>query len=138
MRTLEDIRAFLKDDQFAQEGCGITIDSIGDGTAECSMPLQKRHMNANHVAQGGAVFTLADFCFAAASNAHEEWVTVSQNADIHFLRPGTGNCLYAKATRISQGRTTCLYRVDVTDEKGGLVAMVTLTGFHLPPKRKQP
>lgn len=137
MRTLEEIRTFLKDDQFAQEGCGITINSIGDGTAECSMPLQQRHLNANHVAQGGAIFTLADFCFAAASNAHEERVTVSQNADIHFLRPGTGNCLYAKATRISQGRTTCLYRVDVTDEKGGLVAMVTLTGFHLPPK-KQP
>ena len=138
MRTLEEIRAFLQEDHFALEGCGITIDSIGDGTAECTMPLQKRHLNANHVAQGGAIFTLADFCFAAASNAHEERVTVSQNADIHFLRPGTGSCLHAKATRIAQGRSTCLYCVDVTDEKGGLVALVTLNGFHLPPKKNQP
>jgi len=130
MRTLEDIRVFLKDDHFAFDLCGISIDAIGDGTAECSMKLEQKHLNANGVAQGGAIFTLADICFTVAANATEP-MTVSHSADIHYLRPGTGSCLYAEAHRINDSRTTALYRVDVCDERGKLVAYATITGFHI-------
>ena len=99
MRTLEEVRQFLSGDAFAFEVCGTTVDETGDGTAKCSMPLRPGHMNSNGVAQGGAIFTLADICFAAAANTGET-LTVAQNADIHYLRPGTGSCLYAEAQRV--------------------------------------
>jgi len=130
MRTLEDIRVFLKDDHFAFDLCGISIDAIGDGTAECSMKLEQKHLNANGVAQGGAIFTLADICFTVAANS-AEGMMVSHSADIHYLRPGTGSCLYASASRINEGRTTGLYRVDVTDQNGKLVAYAAITGFRV-------
>jgi len=130
MRTLEDIRAFLREDHFAFDLCGISIDEIGDGTAKCSMRLEEKHLNANHVAQGGAVFTLADICFTVAANSGEGMV-VSRSADIHYLRPGSGECLYASAERISEGRTAGLYRVDVTDTRGKLVAYAVITGFRV-------
>lgn len=130
MRTLEEIKAFLAKDAFAFDTCGISIDEIGDGTAKCSMPIQPLHLNANGVAQGGAIFTLADICFTVAANATEP-MTVSHSADIHYLRPGTGSCLYAEAQRINDSRTTALYRVDVCDERGKLVAYATITGFHI-------
>ncbi len=130
MRTLEEIRAFLKDDRFAFDMCGICIDAIGDGTAECSMPLTANHLNANGVAQGGAIFTLADICFTVAANATEP-MTVSHSADIHYLRPGSGSCLYATAQRINDSRSTALYRVDVMNDQHKLVAYATITGFHV-------
>ena len=133
MRTLEEIKAFLAKDAFAFDTCGISIDAIGDGTAQCSMPLEARHLNANGVAQGGAIFTLADICFTVAANANEP-MTVSHSAEIHNLRPGTGSCLYAEASRISEGRTTALFRVEVYDDRRRLVAYATVTGFHVQPR----
>lgn len=129
MRTLEEIRAFFSDDTFALEQCGITIDAVDETSARCSMPITEKHLNANHVAQGGAIFTLCDLCFAAAANAGGV-TTVSQGAQIHYLRPGTGDRLYAEAVCVSSGRSTCLYRVDVHDGKGKLVAFATVNGFR--------
>ena len=133
MRTLEEIRKFLKEDHFAFDMCGITIDAVGDGTSRCSMKVDKRHLNANGVVQGGAIFTLADICFTVAANS-AEGVMVSQNADIHYLRPGTGNCLYAEAERVHEGRTTGLFRVNVYDDQKRLVAYASVTGFRVQPR----
>ena len=130
MLTLEEVRQFFAEDSFALETCGITIDAVGDGTAECSMKLEAKHLNANHVAQGGAIFTLADICFTAAANSGDG-MTVSRSSDIHYLRPGTGSCLYAQAQCISAGRTASLYRVDVYDDRRKLVAYATFTGFRV-------
>jgi len=85
------------------------------------------------LAQGGAIFTLADICFTVAANANEP-MTVSHSAEIHYLRPGTGSCLYAEASRISEGRTTALFRVEVYDDRRRLVAYATVTGFHVQPR----
>ena len=129
MRTLEESRSFFAGDIFALEQCGITIDAVDETSAHCSMPITDKHMNANHVAQGGAIFTLCDLCFAVAANAGGV-LTVSQSAQIHYLRPGTGERLYAEAACISEGRSTCLYRVDVKDDQGRLVAFATVNGFR--------
>ena len=133
MRTLEEIRGFLKEDHFAFDLCGITIDAVGDGTARCSMKLEEKHLNANGVAQGGAIFTLADICFTVAANS-AGGVMVSQSADIHYLRPGTGSWLYAEAERVHEGRMTGLFRVNVYDEQKRLVAYASVTGFRVQPR----
>lgn len=135
MRTLEELRTFFASDRFAMELCGITIDAVEADGARLSMPLTPAHMNAGGVAQGGAVYTLMDTAFAVASNL-EEGLTVSQSATIHYLRPGTGERLYARAALLSAGRTTCLYRVEVTNERGDLVAYGTESGFRKTPSVK--
>lgn len=127
--TLEEARAFFAGDRFAMEQCGITIDALEGDTARLSMPLTPLHMNAAGVAQGGAIYTLCDTAFAVAANA-DGMLTVSQSSDMHFLRPGTGERLYATASRISAGRSTCLYQVDVTDAQGARVALCMATGFR--------
>jgi len=130
MRTLEEIREFLREDHFAFDLCGITIEDVGDGTARCSMKLEEKHLNANSVVQGGAIFTLADICFTVAANS-AEGIMVSQSAEIHYLRPGTGACLHAQAERLHEGRSTGLYRVDVCDDQGRRVAYACVTGFRV-------
>lgn len=131
MGALEESRAFFSGDRFAMEACGISIDVAEDGMAQCSMPITPMHMNANGFAQGGAIYTLCDTTFAVAANSSEVMV-VSQGANISYLRPATGERLYATAQRISEGRTSCLYKVEVMDVNGKMVAYSTIQGFRKP------
>ena len=131
MTTLEEVKARFSDDKFAQY-TGIEITEAERGRAVCILTLRPEHMNANNVPMGGAIFTLADFCFAVAANtALESGHTVSQHVSITYLSPAKGSRLIAEASCIKAGRRTCLYEVHVTDEMGTQVAHVTVNGFTL-------
>lgn len=129
MSALEEIRNRFKNDHFATDTTGIVIDSAEPGKAVCSMNLEERHMNENNVPMGGAVFTLADFTCAIASNGYSERKTVSQNVSITFLSPAKGKRLIAEASCLREGRTTALYMADVRDELGNYVAHAVLNGY---------
>ena len=128
IENIERVREVFKNDRFATEN-GIVIDEIGTKSAVCSLVLTSKHRNAMGAVMGGVYFTLADFTFAVASN-HEEMNTVSLRADISFLGSAKGEKIIAKATCIKDGKTTAYYQIDVTDEQGTLVAVVTTTGYH--------
>ena len=129
MSTLEEIRNRFKKDRFATEAAGIVIDHAEPGKAVCSLTLEEKHMNENNVPMGGAVFTLADFTCAIASNGYSEKKTVSQQVSITFLAPAKGSRLIAEASCLREGRTTAFYAVDVKDELGKYVAHATMNGY---------
>ena len=79
---------------------------------------------------GGAIFTLADYAFAALCN-NDHQLTVALNVNISFLSAPKGNVLYARATRIKSGRTTGVYNVEVSDNTGRQVALFVGTGYRL-------
>ena len=62
--TLEETRAFFKDDVYATQVTGIVIDACGPNYAKCSLALESKHRNAAGQVMGGVLFTLADFAFA--------------------------------------------------------------------------
>lgn len=124
---IEKVREFFGNDRFAVTN-GAVIDEIGDKSAVVSMAIESRHRNALGIVMGGAVFTLADFAFAVASN-HEKAGTVSLNANITFLKASQSNKLIARAECIRDGRTTCYYRVTVKDDTGVLISEVTINGY---------
>ena len=66
--TMEEMEAFFNGDQFATKaaGCRIVEGWKGHGVAE--MELADIHKNAQGNIMGGAIFTLADFALALASN----------------------------------------------------------------------
>jgi acyl-CoA thioesterase len=127
---LAQLRAFFERDAFATEVCGIQIDEITPTGARLSMPITPRHLNSNGTVQGGAIFTLCDTAFSAAANAGDR-LTVSRSADITYIKPGKGSCLYAEAEQLARGGSTCLYRVEVYDSEHALVAHMTGNGFFL-------
>ena len=128
-RTLEEVRTIFADDRFATEN-GAVIDGIGERSATCSLVLTPSHRNAMGAVMGGTYFMLADFAFAVAAN-WEKMGCVSLRSDISFLGTPKGKKLIARAVCIKDGRTTALYRVDVTDELGTLTAAVTTTGYYV-------
>ena len=128
-KTLEEVRKIFADDRFATEN-GAVIDEIGDHSAVCSLLITPSHRNAMGAVMGGTYFMLADFAFAVAAN-WERMGCVSLRSDISFLGAARGSKLTAKAVCVKDGRTTALYRVDVTDELGTLTATVTTTGYYV-------
>lgn len=126
MTKLEEAQAFFAGDRFATEN-GAVIDEIGEHYAICSMELTPHHLNAAGRVMGGAVFMLADFAFAVASNfGHPADVTTT--SQITFLRPSQGKMLYAKSQELRRGRTAVYYETSVTDDTGALIARVTASG----------
>ena len=127
MKTLEEVRAFFQNDRFATEN-GMIIEEIGENYAKCSLTIAPRHKNAVGGVMGGVYFTLADFCYAVASN-HQEPKWVSLNSTISFLGRPKGKRLIATASCVKNGRLTNLYTITITDELGNLVVTTSITGF---------
>lgn len=65
--TLKKVQERFKNDRFATDN-GAVIEEVGEGYARCVMSLDEHHYNAVGSVMGGAVFTVADFAFAVASN----------------------------------------------------------------------
>lgn len=128
MKTIEEVRKVFEKDRFATEN-GMIIEEIGERYAKCSVKLGERHQNAVGSVMGGVPFTLADFAFAVATNWEKPGI-VSLSSNITFLSKAKGDVLIAEAHCIKDGRSTNYYKVDVTDNLGTLVAVVTITGFN--------
>ena len=126
--TIEEIKEKLnRDDRFCRYN-EMRIDVIRPSYAEAVMEITENKLNGLGIAQGGAIFTLADLAFAGASNA-AGFRTVAFTSNISFIRPGTGRRLRAVATEVSRGRRTGVYSVQVFNDDGKVVAHGTTTGF---------
>jgi acyl-CoA thioesterase len=118
MKTLKE---FLRGDRFVQH-CGIELVSFEPGHAVTQMLVQPWHFNAVGIVQGGAIFTLADYAFAVASNAHGT-VAVGVNASITYMKAATAGMLTAEARELALNRKLASYTVNVTNEAGDLIAV---------------
>ena len=130
MTDLEEAKEFFGEDYYATKVTGIEITEVEDHYARCSLELTRNHKNAYGGVMGGAIFTLADYTFAVASNFRQPQ-TVSVTSQISFIGRAKGSRLVAESRLIKDGRTTCLYGIDVSDELGTKVAFVTISGMKL-------
>jgi acyl-CoA thioesterase len=118
---MEHIKTFFKKDKFAQF-CGIELLEVAPGWARGRMEIKGHHLNGMGSVHGGAIFTLADFIFAAAANSHEI-VSVAINANVTYVKAvGTGT-LYAEAQENSVNPKISSYTVRVTDENQEPIAV---------------
>ncbi len=127
LTTIEEVREFFTKDRFATEN-GAVVEEIGDRYARCSIMIEPKHLNAMGTVMGGVSFTLADFTFAVASNWQKPG-TVSLASNITFYGVAKGKKLIGTAKCIKDGRSTCYYTVDISDDLGTMVAAVTFNGF---------
>ncbi|MGE5293409.1 MAG: PaaI family thioesterase [Solirubrobacterales bacterium] len=117
---MQAIWDFFKKDRFAAHS-GIELLEIVEGRAKAKMPIQDCHRNGVGTVHGGAIFTLADLVFAAASNSYGT-VAVAINAGIWFVKAARDGALYAEAREVSQNPKLAVYAIEVTDDAGDLIA----------------
>lgn len=132
----EVLTALFDRDRFAN-GNGMRVVEVRLGYARAEMTVESRHLNAVGILQGGALFTLADLAFAAASNSHGV-VAVGCQADITYFKAVEAGKITAIADEVSRTRklSTCLVHIyDEHDEPLALfkgIAYIKGTPLPLP------
>lgn len=124
----QDIIKFFERDRFARF-VGIELIKVEPGYAVTKLELSEKHLNGLDVIQGGVIFTLADFAFAAATNSNG-LATVGINASINYFKSPKGKVISAHAREISSGKKICGCDVEVFDEDGTLIAKFSGTGYR--------
>jgi len=126
---MENIKFFFSgSDQFAKHS-GIELLEVATGYAKARMMIMDYHLNGVKIVHGGAIFTLADFAFAAASNSHGK-IAVAINATISFMKAATAGVLIAEAKEISLNSKLGNYIVNITDEDNNLFAVYQGTAYR--------
>ncbi len=124
--ALDAARAQFAADRFASEQLGARIDEVEPGRAVCSFEILPCHRNAMGAVMGGAVFTLADFALAVASNFGQQ-PAVTAASSVEYVAAAKGTRLVATCTADRAGRRLGFYTTRVEDDLGALVALVQAT-----------
>lgn len=122
-----NLTKLMENDRFATF-VGIDLLEVQPGYAVAKMDITEKHLNGVDIIQGGAIFTLADFAFAAAANAYGQ-ITVAINANISYFKAIKGGSLTAEAREVSGSHKIANYKVDVFNEHRDLIAQLTTTGY---------
>lgn len=117
---MDDLRRFVEQDAFARH-LGIELLEYGDGAATARMTVTPHHLNSAGTLHGGAIFSLADAAFSAASNSHGV-LAASIDASISYFKAATRGSLTARAREVACSPKLGTYLIDVTDEAGTLIA----------------
>jgi acyl-CoA thioesterase len=119
---VNNIKQFFSTEDLFARHAGIELVDAGPGWAKASMKIEPFHFNGAGTVHGGAIFTLADFAFAVASNSHGT-LAMGINTSVNFVKAATRGTLYAEATEQSKGPKLASYSVMVTDDSGDVVAI---------------
>jgi len=114
---------FSSNDKFAKAN-GMKIEEIDDGYAKTSMRVEETHLNGASVCHGGAIFSLADYAFAIASNSYGQ-LALGINTSISFLNSAKkGETLYATTKEIDKNHKLASYTITITNEEDKVIAIM--------------
>ena len=126
-----ELAEHLKNDRFADH-IGIERVRCNDGNWTACLTITEQHLNGLGVAQGGAIFTLADYAFAMASNTDDRTSTGLQTSIAYIAPAPLGSVLIARIQEISRRKTISIYQIEIRDErKDTLIALFTGTAFRI-------
>jgi acyl-CoA thioesterase len=121
-KAMQKIKEFFStEDKFARHA-GIELIGVGPGWAKANMKIEPFHFNGAGTVHGGAIFTLADFAFAVASNSHGT-LAMGINTSVNFVKAAFAGTLYAEAKEQSRNAKLASYSVTITDNAGDTVAI---------------
>lgn len=129
MLDLEKLKQFLNEAGGFNGHNGIRYTVVEEGRCECQVEMGPQSLNPQGLAHGSLLFTLCD-CATGVAACSVGRTVLTQSADIHFLRPGRGGTLTAKARLLKCGRTTALSACEVYDDAGRLLVTGQFDVFY--------
>lgn len=119
----------LQQDLFSQ-WLGIKLLDISEGYSKIEMTVRPEMINGFGIVHGGIAFSLADSCFAFACNNRNN-LSVALDTSINFTKPvHVGDILTAEAKEIHNGKSTGLYHIAISNQRGHTVAVFKGTCFR--------
>lgn len=117
----DEVRERIEADPFC-ETLGVELAALEPGHARTELTVTDELLNFHGTPHGGAVYSLADAAFAAASNSHGE-TAVALETNISYLDAvETGETLTATAEETHLGGRTAEYEIVVTNESDDRIA----------------
>ena len=134
MNKEELTRSFFEKDLFAKE-LDIEIISVNAERVEVSVFVKPIHQNANGCAQGGMLYTIADFAFAVLTN-YLHPLTVTQSGHIQYLKPAYTQKIKGVARECAINGRNCVGEVLLYDDTEEVICVCNFTGFIKNPQAK--
>ena len=116
--SLEQASGFL-------QAAGLVLDEITANRVTGHLDLSPEHHTPWGIVHGGVYTTAVESAASVGASTavrDQGQVAVGLTNTTHFLRPVTAGRVSVEAVPLSQGRTQQLWRVDITDGAGKLVA----------------
>ena len=114
---------------------GMELEKAEKDRAVVRLHIGEMSKNPLGIVHGGAMYTMADCATGLAAHTDgRKYVT--QGSSMHFLKNRTDGTIYATGQVIHRGKTTCLVRLEITDEAGVLLASGEFTFFCLNPEKE--
>lgn len=132
MADKKEITGLMGRDAYA-ELTGLEIIRAEAGNAEVRLPVTPDILNGHGNVHGGALYTLADYTSAVASNLFGT-PTIAANGSISYLKPVRSGYVTARAKTVKAGKRMNFQVVELYDAEGGLAAV--FQGSSITVKRK--
>ena len=131
MFSIEQVKEQMNRDLYASETTGAVIEDIDEnGCVTVRLDIRPGHYNSGGRVMGGAIYTIADFAYAATVYANEHFSTAI-NCSMEYLSAGKGKFLTAKGYIDKAGRSVIFGGADVFDETGRTIARMSVQSFRL-------
>ena len=135
--TKEEILAISKKmcKNTLMETLDIEFIEVGDDFLIARMPVTPKVHQPDGVLHGGASVALAESVGSAGAYFFlnsDEFVIRGIEIAANHIKSIRDGYVYAHASIIHKGRTTQLWQIKITNEKGELVSLVKLTTLTLP------
>jgi len=124
-----DIVKLIREKDMLGKTLGIEILEAGPGYAKTRLVLDQRHLNGVGTAHGGAIFSLADIAFAAASNSYGI-VAMGISVSISYFKAVTEGILTAEAREMALNHKLATYLIDIKTGEGEAVALFQGTVYR--------
>lgn len=129
---LEQLKDRINADDGFMRANGIELTALERGRSECRAALGPDKNNPHGVAHGGFLFSVCD-CAAGIAGTSLGRPVVGRAADIHFLRPGRGAFVTARAHVAEAGQTMALCQVEMFDERERLIVTGSFELYFIGP-----
>ncbi|MFC7134790.1 MULTISPECIES: hydroxyphenylacetyl-CoA thioesterase PaaI [Salinibaculum] len=117
----DETRERIESDAYC-ETLGIDVVELDAGSARTELTITEDLLNFHGTPHGGAIYSVADAAFAAASNSHGQ-TAVALETNISYLEAvETGETIAATAEETHAAGRTAEYEIEVTGEDGNRIA----------------
>jgi len=121
------------------ETLGITYTDVGEDYLVATMPINSSVHQPMGLLHGGATVALAESVGSAASHMFIDtgaFIVKGIEITANHLKSKKEGLVTAKATILHKGKTTHLWKIEVTDSDGAMVSFCKLTNIVLPKKNQ--
>lgn len=112
-----------------EHGLGLSVSRKHKDGVSVLLPIRPDLLNSNGVMHGGVIASIADEAawWAIQHHFEEERACTTTELKVNFLRPVTGEKATARAYLLKAGKTLCVTRVDIFDDRKRLAATASVT-----------